>query len=68
MVLVMSTKTLRESAPAAALKGGPAPGGLGNTAAYGGGRFTFFTADVGAALCARSGLDADPRFPTMDVW
>ena len=36
--------------------------------AYGRGRFTFFTGDVGAALYARSCLDADPRFPTMDVW
>lgn len=36
--------------------------------AYGRGRFTFFTGDVGAALFARSCLDADPRFPTMDVW
>jgi hypothetical protein len=36
--------------------------------AYGRGRFTFFTGDVGAALYARSCLDADPRFPMMDVW
>jgi Lanthionine synthetase C-like protein len=36
--------------------------------AYGRGRFTFFTGDVGAALYARSCLEADPRFPTMDVW
>jgi hypothetical protein len=32
------------------------------------GRFTLFTGDVGAALFARSCLDADPRFPTLDVW
>ncbi|HEU6445815.1 MAG TPA: LanC-like protein [Gaiellaceae bacterium] len=37
-------------------------------AAYGRGRYTLFTGDVGAALYARSCLDADPRFPTMDVW
>ena len=37
-------------------------------ARYGRGRFTFHTGDVGAALYARSCLDADPRFPTMDVW
>jgi hypothetical protein len=35
---------------------------------YGRGRFTLFTGDVGAALYARSCLDADPRFPIMDVW
>jgi hypothetical protein len=35
---------------------------------YGRGRFTLFTGDVGAALFARSCLDADPRFPTLDVW
>ena len=32
------------------------------------GRFTFHTGDVGAALFARSCVDADSRFPTMDVW
>ena len=37
-------------------------------ARYGRGRFSFHTGDVGAALYARSCLDADPRFPTMDVW
>ena len=37
-------------------------------AAYGRGRFTFFTGDVGAALFARSCIEADARFPTMDVW
>jgi hypothetical protein len=36
--------------------------------AYGRGRYTLFTGDVGAALFARSCLDVDPRFPTMDVW
>ena len=35
---------------------------------HGRGRFTLFTGDVGAALFARSCLDVDPRFPTMDVW
>jgi hypothetical protein len=35
---------------------------------HGRGRFTLFTGDVGAALFARSCLDADPRFPTIDVW
>jgi Lanthionine synthetase C-like protein len=35
---------------------------------HGRGRFTLFTGDVGAALYARSCLDADARFPTMDVW
>jgi hypothetical protein len=35
---------------------------------YGQGRFTLFTGDVGAALFARSCLEVDPRFPTMDVW
>ena len=35
---------------------------------HGRGRFTLFTGDVGAALYARSCIDADPRFPTMDVW
>jgi Lanthionine synthetase C-like protein len=35
---------------------------------HGRGRFTLFTGDVGAALFARSCLDADPRFPLMDVW
>jgi Lanthionine synthetase C-like protein len=35
---------------------------------HGRGRFALFTGDVGAALFARSCLDADPRFPTMDVW
>jgi hypothetical protein len=33
-----------------------------------GGRYTLFTGDVGAALFARSCLDGDARFPTMDVW
>ena len=37
-------------------------------AAVGRGRYTLFTGDVGAALFARSCLDADPRFPTLDVW
>jgi len=36
--------------------------------ALGRGRYTLFTGDVGAALLARSCLDVDPRFPTMDVW
>ena len=36
--------------------------------AYGRGRFTLFTGDVGAALYARACVEADPRFPTMDVW
>jgi hypothetical protein len=35
---------------------------------YGRGRFALFTGDVGAALYARSCLQGDPRFPTMDVW
>ena len=35
---------------------------------HGQGRFTLFTGDVGAALFARSCLEIDPRFPTMDVW
>jgi hypothetical protein len=35
---------------------------------HGRGRFTLFTGDVGAALFARSCLEIDPRFPTMDVW
>jgi lanthionine synthetase-like protein len=37
-------------------------------AAYGHGRYTLFTGDVGAALFARSCLDRDARFPTLDVW
>ena len=36
--------------------------------AHGRGRFSFFTGDVGAALYARSCLQADARFPLMDVW
>ena len=32
------------------------------------GRYTLFTGDIGAALFARSCLQADARFPTMDVW
>jgi hypothetical protein len=35
---------------------------------YGRGRFTLYTGDLGAALFARSCLEVDPRFPTMDVW
>jgi hypothetical protein len=35
---------------------------------HGRGRYTLFTGDVGAALFARSCLEVDPRFPTMDVW
>jgi hypothetical protein len=35
---------------------------------YGHGRYTLYTGDVGAALYAKSCLEADPRFPTMDVW
>ena len=35
---------------------------------YGRGRYTLFTGDVGAALFAHACRDADPRFPTMDVW
>jgi len=35
---------------------------------YGRGRFTLYTGDVGAALFARSCLEADDRFPTIDVW
>lgn len=31
------------------------------------GRYSLFTGDIGAALFARSCLDADPRFPIMDV-
>ena len=37
-------------------------------AEYGRGRFSLFTGDVGAALYAHSCLDADARFPIMDVW
>jgi Lanthionine synthetase C-like protein len=37
-------------------------------AALGRGRYTLFTGDVGAALYARSCLEADARFPTMDFW
>jgi hypothetical protein len=37
-------------------------------AEVGRGRYTLFTGDVGAALFARSCLDADPRFPTLDIW
>jgi hypothetical protein len=37
-------------------------------AALGRGRYTLFTGDVGAALFARSCLEGDARFPTMDVW
>ena len=36
-------------------------------AAYGLGRFSLFTGDVGAALYARACVGADPRFPIMDV-
>ena len=36
--------------------------------AYGRGRYSLFTGDVGAALFARACADGDPRFPTMDVW
>ena len=32
------------------------------------GRFTFFTGDVGVALYARSCLQHDARFPTIDYW
>jgi hypothetical protein len=32
------------------------------------GRYSLFTGDVGAALFARSCLETDARFPTMDVW
>jgi hypothetical protein len=35
---------------------------------HGRGRFTLFTGDVGAALFARSCLEVDARFPTMDIW
>jgi hypothetical protein len=35
---------------------------------YGRGRYSLFTGDVGAALFARSCIDGDPSFPTMDVW
>jgi Lanthionine synthetase C-like protein len=31
------------------------------------GRYSLFTGDVGAALYVRSCLDADPRFPVLDV-
>jgi hypothetical protein len=31
-------------------------------------RYTLYTGDVGAALLARSVLDEDDRFPTLDVW
>ncbi len=31
-------------------------------------RYTLFTGDIGAALFARSCLEGDARFPTMDVW
>ena len=31
-------------------------------------RYSLFTGDIGAALFARSCLQADARFPTMDVW
>jgi hypothetical protein len=34
---------------------------------HGRGRYSFFTGDVGAALYVRSCLDADARFPMMDV-
>jgi Lanthionine synthetase C-like protein len=37
-------------------------------AEYGRGRYTLFTGDIGAALFARSCIDDDPRFPTIDVW
>jgi hypothetical protein len=36
--------------------------------AYRRGRYALFTGDVGAALFARSCLDGDAGFPTMDVW
>jgi hypothetical protein len=35
---------------------------------FGQGRYTLYTGDVGAALFAKSCLEKDPRFPTMDVW
>ena len=30
-------------------------------------RYSLFTGDLGAALFAQACLDADPRFPVMDV-
>jgi hypothetical protein len=35
---------------------------------FGRGRFTLYTGDVGAALFARACVNADDRFPTIDVW
>jgi hypothetical protein len=35
---------------------------------HGRGRFTLYTGDIGAALFARSSLDVDARFPTIDFW
>ena len=37
-------------------------------AAYGQGRFSLYTGDVGVALYLRACLDADPRVPTIDYW
>jgi hypothetical protein len=31
------------------------------------GRYSLFTGDVGVALYVRSCLDADPRFPVLDL-
>jgi Lanthionine synthetase C-like protein len=36
--------------------------------AYGRGRYSLFTGDVGAALFARACIDVDPRFPALDLW
>jgi lanthionine synthetase-like protein len=35
---------------------------------YGHGRYSLYTGDVGAALYAKSCLEVDPRFPTLDAW
>ena len=34
---------------------------------YGRGRYTLWTGDIGAAVYLKACLDADPRFPIMDV-
>jgi DUF1680 family protein len=34
---------------------------------YGRGRYTLWTGDIGAAVYLMACLDADPRFPIMDV-
>ena len=37
-------------------------------AEYGRGRYTLFTGDLGAALYLQGCVDADPAFPTLDVF